>query len=621
MCAMLRILYGILLVLCSAALTIDAAEDAKIVRSPYVIIRESRKPPMYQPTQSELSEIHESRFRDLSSSQHVSNRWRQHSYNTGHYSVAALFTDHEQCARWSELDYVYALVTLCSQALPHGHRCALPSTMKPFCSDDKNIYYIDDAQRFNVFEQWKLYDYENFWQFIRHFSDYEQCICSVYDFFVEHPQYQQLLSQYALQRISRERNDIKCREQAQHIQQERDQQQVIQRTYQEHAEAIDDEQGYWHELCDVYDHYGLGDGARLEKRIDALREINSSGAVYTRTQHNLDAAVVQLLQSSGCNGDDYTCCYGNQLQQVVHGECLDILGHVASPSISLIIEKDVVVDCVDAAREYNQSGLVHKACQVADMCWSMLDYGRAVLAHVASRVASHSPDIIANVAAGVKDIVVHPAQYIDAVGDGLGKGLYCAVSDIFNHPVQTVAYAVAGQYILEYHLSKVFFDLCDISIMALLDRDRARKKWDDYIAPLTAVINTIADKKTTLRDAVENGTALVIGWKAQAKLLDGMGNLYRSVKDKALEWIRNNPLADPERYMMTADGALFKALDNFEKHHNNIVNKSNIRFSPGALDQVLLLLALRRQLTRCTYRMMMFIISLLYWRRLKLTDA
>jgi len=273
---------------------------------------------------------------------------------------------------------------------------------------------------------------------------------------------------------------------------------------------------------------------------------------------------------------------------VVHGECLDILGHVASPATPLIIEKDVVVDCVDAVREYNQSGLVHKACQVADMCWSMLDHSRAVLADIASRVAVHSPDVISHVAAGVQEIVLHPAQYIDAVGDGIGKGLYCAVTDIFNHPVQTVAYAVAGQYILEYHLSKVFFDLCNISIMTLLDRDRACKKWDDYIAPLTAVINAITDKKTTLRDAVENGTALVVGWKAQANLLNGMGNLCRSVKDKTLEWIRNNPLADPERYMMTADGTLFKVLDNFEKRYSNIVNKLNIQFSPGTLDHVLL---------------------------------
>jgi len=511
--------------------------------------------------------IHAQRCRDFSSPHHVFNRYYLNSYGSLE-RYEALFRGSSVCATWSVEDYRTALFLTRGQVIQFGH--AISPTLKacyryPDCS-----VYVDDADLVRVSQQWKLYEYENFRQFLRTLPDYDHYISVAYDYVQKYPRTQHKFSQEAQRYLSLEYHAIKKRQELherqllqerlaqeqrqreqEKLQQERALQNVIQTTYREHAAAIAHEQGDWHELCDVYEQYDFGDCAHLEKRIDALREINQKGTIYSRTSYNVDAEVAQLLRSNGYNEAEYKSCYGNQLQQVIHCECLDILGQVASPFTPLIIERDVVVDCVDAAREYNQSGLVHKACQVADMCWAMLDCGKKILESAALHVAS-----------GAQDIVQHPLEYGQAIVEGGLQGLFVAAEDILRHPVQAVACAIAGEYVLAYQLSKVACNLLDISVTSIFDRGRAREKWDDYIAPLTAVINTITNKQMSLRDAMRNGTALAVGWKAQGKLLNGVNKLYRNVKDKALEFIRKNPLLAPEQYMMTADGRLMRATNN-----------------------------------------------------------
>jgi len=569
----LRIFYVVLLGLFGGVFKIDAAEDTTIARSPYVIVSESRKPPVYQPPQAESSEIDERRCRDMSSPYHVSNRWRCHSFNNSYHGAAvALFNGSSTCASWSVADYRNALFSEYGQVIQYGY--VVSPTLKACYRYPDYAVYVDDADLVRVFQQWKLYEYENFRQFLQKLPDYDHYITGAYDYVQDNPRTQHKFSYEAQRYLSSEYHTVKERKarqerqllqeklaQEQHqreqekLQQERAQQNMIQTTYQEHAAAIYHEQGDWHELCDVYDQYDFGDCAHLEKRIDALREINHKGTIYSSTSYHVDAEVARILKSYGCNEAEYKSCYGNQLQQVVHRECLDILGHVVSPSTSLLIQQDVVVDCVDVAREYNQAGLVRKACQVADMCWAMLDYSKAVLADVSSRVAS-------NVVAGVQEVVQHPLEYGQAMMEGGLQGLLFAAEDILRHPVQAVACAIAGEYVLAYQLSRVAGNLLDIGVTSIFNRGRAREKWDDYLAPLTAAIDAITDKQTTLRDAMRNGTALIVGWKAQGKLLNGVNKLYRNVKDKALDFMRKNPLLAPEQYMMTADGRLMRATNN-----------------------------------------------------------
>jgi len=82
---------------------------------------------------------------------------------------------------------------------------------------------------------------------------------------------------------------------------------------------------------------------------------------------------------------------------------------------------------------------------------------------------------------------------------------------------------------------------------------------NDYIAPLNQFIATIKDEKMTLRQMIQSGTAVVVGWHAQSKVLGGMSKLCKNVKVKTIKFAQENPLVKPQDYMATPEGMLFKA--------------------------------------------------------------
>lgn len=496
--------------------------------------------PMHLP-QSFMRERH---FYDRGSPYNLSYGLQQENRNI----ARALLNDPKQCASWTESDFFNALMTLYGRALPINHHGNLPYTMKEMCRDDTYIYYLNDAHRFAILGQWQLYNYENFWQFLRCFSDYERCISTVYDFLQDYSDHQHYVSPTVLQRIYAEHNAIQQRqnhgnEAQEKIDQEK-QQHLVRETYHECSQDINNEHGEWHELCNVYARHNIGDSSHLNSRIDALRDITTAGEKYSNATYVIDNQVSQLLMSHGYRDEEYKHFYGNQLQHVLHQECVTLLGKVTLPSAPPFVRREVVADLVGATHEYNKHGFVHKACQISDLCWSLFDYGSA---------------LAKNTALGIYEIAGHTYEYGQAVLEGGLQGLLMAADDAWNHPLQTVACAVAGGYVLAYQLSKVVYNLLDIGTTSLFDRGKAKEKWNDYITPVTMMIHTISKQQMTLRDAVKNGAALVVCWKAQSKLLEGTNKLYCGIRDSALEFASKNLASLPEQYMTTTDGVMLKA--------------------------------------------------------------
>lgn len=94
-------------------------------------------------------------------------------------------------------------------------------------------------------------------------------------------------------------------------------------------------------------------------------------------------------------------------------------------------------------------------------------------------------------------------------------------------------------------------------MLYLHDEQAGKKAWDDYINPLTDTI-----KQLSLRDCIKGTAALGTGLVAQHKMLKGLGSFYATTKAKALEFAKNNPHLEPEAYMRTPEGLLFKATCN-----------------------------------------------------------
>jgi hypothetical protein len=289
--------------------------------------------------------------------------------------------------------------------------------------------------------------------------------------------------------------------------------------------ACTNEVNDWHELCNIYQEHDCGESAHLYRRCDALEDMQDRGAISSDQVYTLSHDVIQTLYSYGHDPAVYVRAYGSQFQQVLHQECIELLTRTVDLPVGSVVynRQEVLIDCIDVVREYNQAGLVHKASVVADFCWALLDYGSAVT-------------------------------------EGVACGLIGAIQDMIQHPIQTVACVVAGEYVLAYQLCKVVCNVADIGVTALVNPSRVKEKWNDYIEPVSNVISAIKNKEVACRDAIKMGIGLAVGFVAQYKLLGGLGKFYSGIGTKAIEFFRNNPLFTPQEYMTTPDGSLFKAV-------------------------------------------------------------
>ena len=308
-------------------------------------------------------------------------------------------------------------------------------------------------------------------------------------------------------------------------------QEAYQVDYKDLQDAIED----WHEFVSVYQEYECGETAHFHRRCDALESMQKEGALYVHRHYEVHQDVQKFLELCGCEVNSYTTFYGNQLQDALHQECIELLTDIAVLPMSspAYMHQEALVDCIDAAREYNQDGLVYKASVATDFCSAFLAYSSAIV-------------------------------------EGVACGLIGAIQDIIEHPVQTAACVIAGKYVLAYQLGKVLCDVADIGLTALSDLSRAKERWDDYIEPIGKIIGAINNKETTRYDVIKAGTALAVGLVAQHKLLGGLNKFYGGIRASAIEFAQKNSSFAPQHYMQTPNGMLLnvpnEAVDHVTDH-------------------------------------------------------
>ena len=285
-------------------------------------------------------------------------------------------------------------------------------------------------------------------------------------------------------------------------------------------------------LSDIYRAHIPSLSTAINKRTDAFHDMAKGDYAlqYVNKSYNLDNNVTQLLNKYGHDTTHFTQCYGHQLHQTIHQESLDLLDRIDSlPSNSLLYDhQEALVDFTVAIADYNHENLTDKAMTIADLCWTMLDYGQAI-------------------------------------AEGAALGAYTAVTDIIHNPIQATINIVAGKQVLAYQLTKVLYNVADIGVTALSSFDQAKDKWNKYAEPLNNIIDAISKKEITMRDAIKDGTAFVVGYKTQGKLLGGLGKFCNTIKQKSFEFVKNNSLRNPQEYFATPEGLLFKATSNSNK--------------------------------------------------------
>ena len=259
-----------------------------------------------------------------------------------------------------------------------------------------------------------------------------------------------------------------------------------------------------------------------DKRQDALQEITITGGVYDEKVYAISDDVRRLLETS-CSPGLYKKCYGNQLQQVIHEECMEMLEATAAvPLVSPLREyTPVMVDLIDATREYNQSGYCNHALQIADVCHALVDYSQAV-------------------------------------AEGAVAGLAGVVQYAVDHPLETIATVVAPELTLMYQVSNILYGLGDIGMTYLEDISKGQEKLADYIAPLTDLVDALNNNQMTGPATARLVTQFAVNWKASNKLFSGLGKLYGGVKNKLTNFVKEHPTATVANYITTSEGQVFK---------------------------------------------------------------
>lgn len=383
-----------------------------------------------------------------------------------------------------------------------------------------------------LFDQWELYRFPTYWSFLKTFDGHEDRLLSAYDKISKDHNYPGNWHNTGLCHlncIASECSDIRAkRDREEAFRKARQKyEDNIKSGYQECADELDENIDDYYTQLDFYDAHDMHSD-RLERRMQALFADEASPS-FGYKKHPLADHVKQELWRHQVPAYEYESCYGSQLQQTIHQECVDIVDraigltsdHPAYPY------KDAIIDMADGARQLNKMGKTEKAMSVADVCWGILDCCSAVV-------------------------------------EGAIEGAVGAVTDIYNNPLQTVASLTVGNYLMAYQVLKVATNLADIGITSLIDAQAGREKWDDYIQPITNVITAISSAElslATIRTTLKEGTRLLVQNRVQGKILGGLGKFYSNVKTKAINYIDKNPLSSPQMYMTTPEGVMFKAVD------------------------------------------------------------
>jgi hypothetical protein len=279
----------------------------------------------------------------------------------------------------------------------------------------------------------------------------------------------------------------------------------------------------YHELQPVYEQFSPLLAQAITKRMNAHSQIKNGKIHFSAKTYQLNEQSAELLKNNDMTAEEFKQCSGNQLQHAIHHESLNILEHVACLPVYSVLHshKNALIDCAAALSVCNKEGLVDKASIIADFCWTLLDYGQAI-------------------------------------AEGAALGLYVTAQDLITNPIEATVCILAGKQVLAYQLCKVLYNVADIGVTAITDYDCAREKWNEYTAPISNLIAAIEKKEITIRDSLKAGTAFVVGYKAQSKLLGGLGKFLTTIKQKAARFAQNNIssfmiqqyLATPEGYLL-----------------------------------------------------------------------
>lgn len=270
------------------------------------------------------------------------------------------------------------------------------------------------------------------------------------------------------------------------------------------------------ELSNICKICGLNDGAWLDKRIAVIDDMQKRGVIYEARLYKMQESVRDIFFTP----DKF---YGNQLQHVVHQDSITLIERILAaekPSI-VYTYREALIDFINAAHCYNEAGFTQKAFLINDFCRSVLDYGNAIL-------------------------------------EGAVQGFVGTTKDCIENPFQSELCVAADEYLLAYQLCRVVFNVAEIELIPLVNVEHDKQKWNDFLAPVSKIIETLRDKHYSLFDPAKDGASFSVHYFAQRRLSSGLGKFFETIKVNALDFIEKNPKISPKEYLAKQEGLIFK---------------------------------------------------------------
>lgn len=454
----------------------------------------------------------------------VVTRIKENSFNLMRNSLA--------CEHWTPLEFSRAIIDYCGYVSKIDAPTSSDDYLILELPNNEGIYF--DGNRLNkVMTKLALYKYDSFWASIKKFPCYVKCICSLHEAVKRNDAVANCLSDKAKKRVAQQANskgaaplDLVFTKQVQEKMAIEGRQASIKTSFVDQLPCKEELVQRYEEQCKVHSYYEYGNLQRITERFEVACSVINNGVYYIEKHYKVHSDIVTRLQKHGMSNDVYGQCYGNQLQQSIHQDCIDIAQEIVlvKPHSVIYPYKEGLLQCTQAAFEYNSNGYTQKASYITDFCWMFLDCGKACM-------------------------------------EGVFSGVTGAMKDIIEHPVHTAACVVAGKYVFTYQLSKVLYNVASIGVTYLRDPERGQRKWEEYLAPINHVIDTIKDKSLTLRDVIKGGSQVAAHLYTQQKLLTGLNKICTTSRDKISEFIKNNPAAQPKQYVVTPEGVVYKASD------------------------------------------------------------
>ena len=356
-----------------------------------------------------------------------------------------------------------------------------------------------------LFAQYELYHYNGFLELLRAQPDYEHQISALHNRLeVDYENCMSRICGYLAgnyvpglrnavareyQRMRRQRAAVICAQQDLHTQQ-------ISAAHACHTERAALEvhtrhllQNSHHNIANIrlrWSTYPTHD--RMRSRLAALEQVvEHSNHEYRYTEYPLD---LRLSQQGRYNPEQLNAlrsCYGNQFQQTLHQEFVDIVNLGSNKAIDHVLHthfQGVLPDMVELGVRANRAGYVIEASALADCCWAILDCAHAF-------------------AEGIVDGCVVTAQ---------------SIVDAVAHPIETATHLVSSIATLAHTLASAACVVPELGYYYVTDTKRYYLRQHEIVAYTTTLLATIYTQitATSRHDIIRHSTAFI----TQAVLTD-----------------------------------------------------------------------------------------------------